>query len=61
LEGRSGEFAAYIALVNLNNRWVKVRDAAGWWAFEELNTRHRSPVFATERQLDDWIAANSLN
>jgi hypothetical protein len=60
MEGRTGEFATYVAWMNQNNHWVKVHDAEGWWAYEELNSRHKSPIFAVEQQLDHWIAANPL-
>ncbi len=59
VEGRKGEFAAYIAWTKQDNNWVKVHDA-GWWAYEKLDSKHRSPTFATELQLDNWIAANPL-
>ena len=59
MEGRNGEFATYIAWINQSNQWVKVHDA-GWWAHEKLDPKHRSPMFATEQQLDNWIAANPL-
>ncbi len=59
VEGRNGEFAAYIAWINQNNQWVKVHDKS-WWAYEKLNSKHKSPAFAIEQQLDSWIAANPL-
>ncbi len=59
MEGRTGEFGTYIAWINQSNRWVKVHDAS-WWAYEKLNSKNKSPAFATEQQLDNWIAANPL-
>ena len=59
MEGRNGEFATFLAWVNQSNHWVKVHDT-GWWAYEKLHSNHRSPVFATERQLDNWVAAKPL-
>jgi hypothetical protein len=59
MEGRNGEFASYLAWTSQNNQWVKTHDA-GWWAYEKNNSKHRSPAFATEQQLDAWITANPL-
>ncbi len=60
MEGRNGEFSAYIAWTTKNNQWVKVHDEAGWYAYEKLESKHRSPLFTTETQLNLWIAANPL-
>jgi hypothetical protein len=60
LNGRTGEFAVYVKWMNDNNHWIKMHDASGWWAYEELNSSHKSPIFALEQQLDNWIAANPL-